>query len=104
MLRLFSLAMVLLSCHPAFAQDKPASEPQKPRPAEARVGPNAAKPQPSKKIVYRRIGDKELLLHVFQSAGHKPENACPAIVFFHGRRRAREEPQSSSMRARRACS
>src|SRR4051812_33570859 len=94
MMRLFSLATVLLSCCccAALAEDEPAGEPERPRPAQARVRPNAALLQPSKEIVYRRIGDKELLLHVFEPAVHKPEDARPAIVFFHGGAWANGDP------------
>jgi acetyl esterase/lipase len=41
-------------------------------------------PQPTKKIVYKKVGDKELLLHVFEPPGHKAADHRPAIVFFHG--------------------
>lgn len=38
----------------------------------------------TKKIVYKKVGDKELLLHVFEPAEHKAADHRPAIVFFHG--------------------
>jgi len=41
-------------------------------------------PEPTKKIVYKKFGDKELLLHVFEPAGHKASDKLPAIVLFHG--------------------
>lgn len=91
-MRLFALALVVLSCCAARAEDKPAgNELEQPQPARTRVRP-ADMPQPSKKIVYRRIGDKELLLHTFEPAGHKPEDARPAIVFFHGGAWANGDP------------
>jgi acetyl esterase/lipase len=83
MMRLFTLAITLLSCGLMLAQDKPANQPESPRPAQRRL-PKSDLPQPSKKIVYRQVGDKELLLHIFEPTDRKPNEARPAIVFFHG--------------------
>src|SRR6478752_2137697 len=47
-------------------------------------GPKQTLPEPTKKIVYKKFGDKELLLHVFEPAGHKATDQRPAIVLFHG--------------------
>lgn len=44
----------------------------------------AQRPQPTKKIVYKTVGDVKLALHVFEPAGHKPGEKRPAIVFFFG--------------------
>jgi acetyl esterase/lipase len=41
-------------------------------------------PEPTKKIIYKKFGDKELLLHVFEPPGHKATDKRPAIVLFHG--------------------
>jgi acetyl esterase len=40
--------------------------------------------RPTKKIVYKTIGDVELSLHVFEPEGHKATDKRPAIVFFFG--------------------
>ncbi|WP_320178406.1 alpha/beta hydrolase fold domain-containing protein [Roseovarius pacificus] len=42
------------------------------------------KPEPSRKIVYKNIGDVSLSLHLFEPEGHSPEDSAPAIVFFFG--------------------
>jgi acetyl esterase len=34
--------------------------------------------------VYKKVGDKEMKLYVYQPDGKKPETPLPAIVFFHG--------------------
>lgn len=44
----------------------------------------AQRPQPTKKIVYKTVGDVKLALHVFEPAGLKPDDKRPAIVFFFG--------------------
>ena len=41
-------------------------------------------PPPTKKIVYKKVGERELTLHVFEPAGQQPTAKRPAIVFFHG--------------------
>lgn len=41
-------------------------------------------PQPTRKIVYKTVGDVELSLHVFEPAGHRADDKTPAIVFFFG--------------------
>lgn len=42
------------------------------------------KPAPTRSVVYRKIGDVELRLHVFEPKGHKKTDKRPAIVFFFG--------------------
>lgn len=44
----------------------------------------AQRPQPTKKIVYKTVGDVKLSLHIFEPKGHKPTDKRPAIVFFFG--------------------
>jgi acetyl esterase/lipase len=39
---------------------------------------------PDKVLTYKRIGDVELTLHVFNPEGHKPSDKRPVIVFFFG--------------------
>lgn len=41
-------------------------------------------PRPDRAVVYKKIGDVELKLHVFNPPGHAPTNRAPAIVFFFG--------------------
>ena len=43
---------------------------------------SAAKPDQT--VVYKRVGDKELKIHVFLPKGHKPSDKRAAVVFFFG--------------------
>jgi acetyl esterase/lipase len=43
-----------------------------------------AKPDPSKIVEYKTIGDVKLTLHIFNPSDHKPSDKTPAIVFFFG--------------------
>ena len=43
-----------------------------------------AKAKPDKTVVYKRVGDTELKLHVFLPEGHKLTDKRPGIVFFFG--------------------
>jgi acetyl esterase/lipase len=38
----------------------------------------------AKTEIYKRVGDVELRLHIFEPQGHKTSNKSPAIVFFFG--------------------
>ena len=42
------------------------------------------RPQPTRTVVYKTVGDVELKLHVFEPAGHQASDQRPAIVFFFG--------------------
>ena len=42
------------------------------------------KPQPGRKVVFRKVGDVKLHLHVFDPKDHKATDSRPAIVFFFG--------------------
>ena len=44
----------------------------------------AQKFQPDEKVVYKKVGDVELELHIFEPADHKATDSAPAIVFFFG--------------------
>jgi len=39
---------------------------------------------PTRKVVYKTVGDVELKLHVFEPQGHSADDRRPAIVFFFG--------------------
>lgn len=46
---------------------------------------NAAKaPKDGEKHIYKKVGDVELPLYVFQPEGHTADQSAPAIVFFFG--------------------
>src|SRR5690242_17897562 len=70
----------LLSAEPSKKNNTPSASTQRAtkRPAEW-YGP-----PPAKKIVYKKIGERELSLHIFEPAGQKASDKRPAIVFFHG--------------------
>lgn len=40
--------------------------------------------KPDKKLLYKKVGDVELKLHVFEPEGHKADKSAPAVVFFFG--------------------
>ena len=40
--------------------------------------------RPDERLVYKKVGETELALHVFKPEGHKPEDMRPCIVFFFG--------------------
>ena len=44
----------------------------------------ADKPQPTRKVLYKTVGDVSLSLHLFEPEGHKASDRRPAIVFFFG--------------------
>ncbi|MCP5535959.1 MAG: alpha/beta hydrolase fold domain-containing protein [Akkermansiaceae bacterium] len=44
----------------------------------------AAEPMPDRRITYKKVGDGELKLHLFNPPGHKISDKTPAIVFFFG--------------------
>ena len=48
------------------------------------VGEMAATMEPTRKIVYKTIGDRELLLHVFEPAGFAPDDRRPCFLIIHG--------------------
>jgi acetyl esterase/lipase len=45
---------------------------------------SAEKPQPTRTVVYKTVGDVSLALHLFQPEDHKATDKRPAIVFFFG--------------------
>ncbi|HRX81276.1 MAG: alpha/beta hydrolase [Planctomycetaceae bacterium] len=53
-------------------------QPQRP------LDPIAAQMEPSRKVVYKRIGERDLRLHVFEPAGHRLGDRRSAFVIFHG--------------------
>jgi len=64
-------------------QPKPAqSKPAQSKPAQSK--PAQSKPAPTRSLVYKKIGDVELVLHLFEPEGHTAEAKRPAIVFFFG--------------------
>lgn len=75
------LSGILLSAQP---ESKNKAAPPDIKGAPLRPSRFAKDPRPAKKIVYKKVGERELSLHVFEPAGQKPTAKLPAIVFFHG--------------------
>ncbi len=48
------------------------------------VSEMAAKLEPTRVVVYKKVGDRELSLHVFEPAGHKPTDRRPCFLAIHG--------------------
>jgi acetyl esterase/lipase len=44
----------------------------------------AAGLEPMRTVVYKKVGDRELRLHLFEPQGHKASDQRPAVLFFHG--------------------
>src|SRR5262249_34026256 len=81
LLPLMLLSGILLSAEQAGKNNAPAPGTQG---APARPSRYANDPPPAKKIAYKKTGDRELSLYVFEPAGQEPTGKRPAIVFFHG--------------------
>jgi acetyl esterase/lipase len=81
----FALALTLLLAHAAVAQDQNAAAKKQaaPKPLDA-VGQRAAKLEPSKTVVYKRVGDRELRMHVFLPAGWQASDKRPCFLTIHG--------------------
>ena len=80
-------SMLLLSG--SLLADEPAGQskalPPGAKGAAGRAGSRYANdPPPTRKIVYKKIGERELSLHVFEPAAQEAKAKRPAIVFFHG--------------------
>lgn len=50
----------------------------------AAPGHAAERSEPTRKVVYKTVGDVDLALHVFEPDGHAATDRRPAIVFFFG--------------------
>lgn len=75
----FSVAMLVVcvhgfTCPNALAQAAPS------RPLD----PIAAKIEPTRTVAYKRVGERELRLHVLEPSGHRREDRRSAFVIFHG--------------------
>ena len=58
----------------------PSAAAQTPRPLD----PIAAKLEPARSVVYKTVGDRKLHLHIFESAGHKPQDRRALFLTIHG--------------------
>ncbi|MES2693931.1 MAG: alpha/beta hydrolase [Verrucomicrobiota bacterium] len=85
----FTLALSLAVLAPGFAAEtaskKNAKDAKVPKAARVRYADEVASSvKPTKTIVYKRVGDKELKLHVFLPADWKATDRRPAFVTIHG--------------------
>lgn len=79
-----SLALALLLAATTFAAD-PVKKPAAKAPAQPRYTDEiSAKVEPTKVLVYKKVGDRELHLHVFEPAGHKSSDKRACFVNIHG--------------------
>ena len=46
--------------------------------------PIAKKVKPTRKVIYKTVGDRKLHLHIFEPAGHQPIDRRPAFLAIHG--------------------
>ncbi|MGE3777007.1 MAG: alpha/beta hydrolase [Pirellulaceae bacterium] len=44
----------------------------------------AARLEPTRTLVYKTMGDRELRLHLFEPDGHRPEDRRPVLIAIHG--------------------
>ncbi|MEN6496274.1 MAG: hypothetical protein ABFD16_18480, partial [Thermoguttaceae bacterium] len=40
--------------------------------------------EPTRKVVYKRVGGQELLLHIFEPEGHRPTDRRACFIAIHG--------------------
>lgn len=73
MTRLLLLALLTISLVPAHAARRVRA-----------LDAIAADLEPTRNVVYKSIGDRELHLHIFNPAGHKKTDRRAAIVVIHG--------------------
>jgi len=72
-IRCLLLAIVLgVVCRPSSAE--------LPRPLE----PIAEKLQPSRRVVYKAVGGRDLHMHLFEPNGHQPKDRQPVFLVVHG--------------------
>jgi acetyl esterase len=69
----------------AFAQTPaaPTKSQAKTKPLDA-VGLMAQKLEPTRTVVYKKVGDRELVLHIFEPPGFKTSDKRPCFLIIHG--------------------
>ena len=90
--RLFAaFSLATLCCATARAQapatTAPAAAPsttEKKQPSLDYVGKLAATLEPTRTIVYKKVADRELVLHIFEPAGFKTTDKRPCFLVIHG--------------------
>jgi acetyl esterase len=79
-LSLFTAVALLHTISNASAQAPAKKEPKE---LDA-VGKMAAALEPTRNVVYKKVSDRELVLHVFEPAGHKATDKRPCFLVIHG--------------------
>lgn len=76
--------LILVANANGWANAAPAS-----KPATAARGPDyvdqlSARVEPTRKVIYKKVGDRELALHIFEPQGYKPMDKRSCFVSIHG--------------------
>ena len=72
--------------NPETATEAAAVPVVKPKPGKARneIDRMAADLKPSREVVYKKVGDRELRLHIFEPEGHQPADRRTCFITIHG--------------------
>ncbi|QDU25368.1 Carboxylesterase NlhH [Anatilimnocola aggregata] len=84
---------LLLMAPLAFAQAPATKAPEAKAKTPDPVAKIAATLEPSKKLVYKTVGDRKLSMHVFEPAGWKASDKRPCFLTIHGGGWAGGEPR-----------
>jgi len=74
----FSTLLLMASAGLASAADR---EPKKPLDPVSALAKDL---EPTRTVVYKRVGDRELSLHIFEPLGHKPTDKRSCFIAIHG--------------------
>ena len=78
----FTCLLALVSTFSNAQTPAPAAKKQ-PKPLDA-VGLMAEKLEPTRTVVYKKVGDRELVLHIFEPEGFKASDKRPCFLIIHG--------------------
>ncbi|WP_208300456.1 alpha/beta hydrolase [Prosthecobacter fusiformis] len=79
------LFIAAIAVSPALAQTPaPLTPPAKPAKKPDALDQLAAKITATRTLVYKKAGDRELLLHILEPAGHKPTDTRACFITIHG--------------------
>jgi acetyl esterase len=76
-----SVAVALLHTVSSASAQAPAKK--EPKALDA-VGMMAAALEPTRNVVYKKVSDRDLVLHIFEPAGHKATDKRPCFLVIHG--------------------
>jgi len=78
--RTLRLVIPLAGAAVAVCAAGPPAHPKKPDPIDAM----AAKLEPTRVVVYKKVGNRDLHLNIFEPAGHKANDRRPCFISIHG--------------------